>query len=124
MDKTMTLIKLLNNTSLLTPYEQSFIHSLDKEGELISEQNTGESNPILQLAIDPSNPPRDQSSRKTASTQCTRPATQRPKTPASTWFYVLFYSIKKIPHSLTHIITYILHITHTHIPPVTILNLH
>ena len=84
MDKTMTLIKLLNNTSLLTPYEQSFIHSLDKEGELISEQNTGESNPILQLAIDPSNPPRDQSSRKTASTQCTRPATQRPKTPAST----------------------------------------
>jgi len=52
-DKTMTHLKPLNNTSLLTPYEQFFIHSPDKEGNLISEQNLGEPNPILQLAIDP-----------------------------------------------------------------------
>jgi len=43
-------------TSLLTPYEQFFIHSLHKEEKLISEQNPGEPNPILQLAIDPSQP--------------------------------------------------------------------
>ena len=57
MDKTMTLLKPLNNTSLLAPYEQFFIHSLHKEGKLISEQNPGEPNPILQLAIDPSQSP-------------------------------------------------------------------
>jgi len=57
MDKTMTLLKPLNNTSILTPYENFFIHSLDKERKLISEQNTGEPNPILQLDIDPSQPP-------------------------------------------------------------------
>ena len=57
MDKTMTLLKPLNNTSLLTTYEQFFIHSLHKEEKLISEQNSGEPNPILQLAIDPSQPP-------------------------------------------------------------------
>ena len=57
MGKTMTLLKPLNNTSLLTPYEQFFIHSLHKEGKLSSEQNPGEPNPTLQLAIDPSQPP-------------------------------------------------------------------
>ena len=56
-DKTMTLLKPLNNTSLLTPYEQFFIHSLHKEAKLISEQNLDELNPILLLAIDPSQPP-------------------------------------------------------------------
>jgi len=56
MDKT-TLLKPLNNTSVLTPYEQFFIHSLHKEEKLISEQKPGEPNPIIQLAIDPSQPP-------------------------------------------------------------------
>jgi len=51
MDKRMTLLKPLKNTSLLIPYEQFFIHSLHKEGKLISEQNPGEPKPILQLPM-------------------------------------------------------------------------
>ena len=47
---------LLNNNFLVTPCEQFFIHSLQKEEKLISEQNPGELNPILQLTIDPSQP--------------------------------------------------------------------
>jgi hypothetical protein len=43
--------------SLLTPYEQYYIHCLHKEGTLISEQSPGDSNPLLLLAIDPSQPP-------------------------------------------------------------------
>jgi len=36
IDKTITLLKPLSNTSLLTPYEQYYIHSLHKYGKLIS----------------------------------------------------------------------------------------
>ena len=49
----MTLLKPLGNTSLLTPYEQYCIHSLHKEGKLISEQSPGDPNPLILLAIDP-----------------------------------------------------------------------
>jgi hypothetical protein len=58
IDKTMTLLKPLNNISLLLPYEQYYIyiHSLHKEGKLISEQNPGDPNPLLILAVDPSQP--------------------------------------------------------------------
>jgi hypothetical protein len=54
IDKTMTLLKPLSNTSLLTPYEQYYIHSLHKEGKLISEQSPDDPNPLLLLTIDPS----------------------------------------------------------------------
>jgi hypothetical protein len=47
----MTLLKPLNDTSLLTPYEQYFIQTLHHEGQLIPEQAPGEKNPLLQLAI-------------------------------------------------------------------------
>jgi len=57
LEKTMSLLKPLNNTSLLTPYEQFFIQALHKSGKLISEQNPGEPNPLLQMAINPSHPP-------------------------------------------------------------------
>jgi hypothetical protein len=53
----MTLLKPLKNSSLLTPYELLFIQSLNKAGKLISEQNPGEPNPLLQLAFNPSHPP-------------------------------------------------------------------
>jgi len=52
----MTLLKPLSNTSLLMPYEQYYIHSLHKEGKLISEQSQGDLNPLILLAIDPSQP--------------------------------------------------------------------
>jgi hypothetical protein len=57
MDKMMTLLKPLRDTSLLMPYEQYYIHSLHKEGKLIPEQCRGDPNPLLLLAIDPSQSP-------------------------------------------------------------------
>ena len=48
----MTLLQPLSNTSLLTPYKQYYVHSLHKEGKLISEQSPGNPNPLLLLAID------------------------------------------------------------------------
>jgi hypothetical protein len=57
MDKTMTLLKPLRDTSLLMPYEQYYIHSLHKGGKLIPEQCWGDPNPLLLLAIDPSQAP-------------------------------------------------------------------
>jgi len=54
---TITLLKPLNNTSLLIPYEQFLIHALHKSGKLISEQNPGKPKPPLQMAINPSHPP-------------------------------------------------------------------
>jgi len=53
----MTLLIPLNNTSLLTPYEQFFIQTFHKSGSLISEQNSGEPNPLLQMAINPAHTP-------------------------------------------------------------------
>jgi hypothetical protein len=58
IEKTMTLLKPLKSTSLLTPYEHLFMQSLHKAGRLISEQSPGEINPLLQLAFNPSHPPR------------------------------------------------------------------
>jgi hypothetical protein len=57
MNTTMTLLKLLSTASLLTPHELFFIQSFHKEKKLISEQNPGEPNPLIQLAIDPSHEP-------------------------------------------------------------------
>jgi hypothetical protein len=57
IEKTMILLKPLKNPSLLTSYEHFFIQSFHKAGRLISEQNPGELNPLLQMAINPSHPP-------------------------------------------------------------------
>jgi len=35
-----------------TPYEQLFIHTFHHNGDLITEQDTSEQNPLFQLAID------------------------------------------------------------------------
>jgi hypothetical protein len=56
IEKTITLLKPLENTSLLTPYEQFFIQAFHKSGRLVSEQNPGEPNPLLQMAINPAHP--------------------------------------------------------------------
>jgi hypothetical protein len=78
-DKTMTILKLINNTSLLTPYEQFFISFPDSEGKHISKQNPGEPNAIFQLAIDYYQPPArtnySKNSLYTAHTACL-PASQ------------------------------------------------
>jgi hypothetical protein len=57
MNETMKLLKPINNTSFLIPYEQAYIQSLHQKGKLISEQCLGELNPLLQLAINPYHPP-------------------------------------------------------------------
>ena len=57
MEKTMTLLKPVKNTPLLTPYEHFFIQAFHKSGRLVSEQNPGEPNPLLQMAINTSHPP-------------------------------------------------------------------
>jgi len=56
IEKTMTL-KPLKNTSPLTPYEQFFIQAFHKSERLVSEQNPGEPNPLLQMAMNPFHPP-------------------------------------------------------------------
>jgi hypothetical protein len=53
----MTLLKPLKNTFLLTPYEQFFIQAFHKSGRFVSEQNPGEPNPLLQMAINTAHPP-------------------------------------------------------------------
>jgi hypothetical protein len=51
IDKIMSLIKPIQNTSLLTPYKHFYIQSLHKDGNLISKQNPYEPNPLIQLVI-------------------------------------------------------------------------
>ena len=51
MNSIMTLLKLLNNSSLLIPYQQYYIQTLYREGKLIPEQNPGEINPLFQTII-------------------------------------------------------------------------
>jgi len=48
---TMTLLKPIHKTSVLIPYEQLFIETFQCNGNLITEQNRGEQNPLFQLAI-------------------------------------------------------------------------
>jgi hypothetical protein len=61
----MTILKPLNDTTVLTPYEQYFIQTLHQEGQLIPEQSPGEKNPLLQLAIDPSYTPLEETIQAT-----------------------------------------------------------
>jgi hypothetical protein len=56
MDQTMTLLKPVTNTSLLTPYELFFIQSLSHTKKLTPELHTGNPNPLFQLAFKPPTP--------------------------------------------------------------------
>jgi len=49
---TMSLLKPIHKTSMLIPYKQLFIQTFYHNGNLITEQGTGEQNPLFQLAID------------------------------------------------------------------------
>jgi hypothetical protein len=48
----MTLLKPIHKMSMLTPYEQLYIQTFHRNGNLITEQGTGEQNPLFQLAFD------------------------------------------------------------------------
>jgi len=63
----MTIFKPLNNMIMLTPYEQYFIQTLHQEGRLIPKQSPGgKKKPLLQLAIDPSYTPLEETSQATS----------------------------------------------------------
>jgi hypothetical protein len=68
----MSLLKPIQKTLLLIPYEQSFIETFYQNGKLIQEQHSGDQNPLLQLAIDHTlrnNPPQpDQYTARNGST--------------------------------------------------------
>ena len=49
---TMSLLKPIHKTSMLIPYEQLLIQTFHHNGNLITEQGTGEQNPLFQLSID------------------------------------------------------------------------
>jgi len=49
---TMFQLKPIHQTSMLIPYEQLFIQTFHHNGNLITEQGTGEQNPLFQLVID------------------------------------------------------------------------
>jgi len=48
----MSLLKPIHKTSILIPYEQLVIQTFHHNGILITEQGTGEQNPLFQLPID------------------------------------------------------------------------
>jgi hypothetical protein len=52
MHNTMVLLKQINKTKFLIPYEQLYIHSHHHHKQLIPEQNRGEYNPMYQLVYD------------------------------------------------------------------------
>jgi hypothetical protein len=49
---TMSLLKPIHKTSMLIPYKQLFIQTFHHNGNLFTEQGTGEQNPLFQLSID------------------------------------------------------------------------
>ena len=59
----MTVLKPLNDTTTLNPYEQYFIQSLHQERQLIPEQYPSGKNLLLQLAIDPSYTPLEENNQ-------------------------------------------------------------
>jgi hypothetical protein len=66
MNNLMTLLKPLNNSNMLIPYENFYIQSLHQEGKLIPEQYSGKLNLVFQLAIHPFYTPHDRVSRATS----------------------------------------------------------
>jgi len=65
IDHSMTILKPLNDTTLLTPYEQYFIQTLHQEGQLIPQPFAGGKKPLLQIPIDPAYTPLEETSQTT-----------------------------------------------------------
>jgi len=59
MNNHMTLLELLNNPNMLTPFEQFYIQTLHREAKLIPEQCPGDSDPLFELTIHPTHAPHD-----------------------------------------------------------------
>jgi phosphoribulokinase len=57
LNNTLTLLKHIDETTLLLPYEQLYIQSYHHHKQLIPEQHTGKHDPIHQLIYNPHNTP-------------------------------------------------------------------
>ena len=57
MNETMRLLKQVNKTTSLIPYERLYIQTLHQAGKLISEQFPGDPNPLFQAVINPRTTP-------------------------------------------------------------------
>jgi hypothetical protein len=57
IDDKMKVVKPVKVTRLLIPHELLFIQTFYQENTLINEQNPGEHNPLIQLAIDTTDAP-------------------------------------------------------------------
>jgi len=55
IEETMELVKPIKNKRQLIPFEQFYIQKDHQENKLITEQQPGEHNPLIQLAIDTTN---------------------------------------------------------------------
>jgi len=77
LNQTMHLLKPINSTSSLIPYERFYIQSLHQGKKLIPEQSPGDPNPLFQLSLTLTTPPQlDKTNRTVPSAPYTRP-TQR-----------------------------------------------
>jgi hypothetical protein len=59
IDEVIKLLKPIKQTPMLIPYELFFIQSHHKHGQLISEKNPSELNPLVQLGLDTIHSSRD-----------------------------------------------------------------
>jgi hypothetical protein len=53
----MTLLKTIQDETMLIPYEQLFIQAFHQNGNLVPEQHSNETKPLFQLVIDRMTPP-------------------------------------------------------------------
>jgi hypothetical protein len=51
IDEIMTMLKTIKHRPLFIPYEQFFTQAYHSQNKLITEQNPGEHNPLIQLAV-------------------------------------------------------------------------
>jgi len=100
---TMSLLKSLHKTSVLIPYEHLFIQTFHHNGNLITEQGTGEQNPLFHLAIDTmlTSATTWKQNRSTRHQQDTQISSNSSKIAAdnSTGTYIIHYSIELLAFS-------------------------
>jgi hypothetical protein len=71
INEIMTLLKTIQKSSTLIPYEQFCIHSHHQHKQLITEHSSGKHNPLYQLAIDATYTSYDDTNRSIHASQST-----------------------------------------------------
>jgi len=94
---TVSILKPIHKTSMSIPYEQLFIQTFHHNGNLITEQDTGEQNPLFQLAID---------TMLTSATTWKHKQINTPPTTHSNQFHLFHGSIRQQYEYLHHSLFY------------------